>query len=157
MSSSRKIFDFQTQLKIGKKGESEFEQLFGDLVTREDGFIQDFTIKANGKTIEYKRDNYDPSKTEFFFMERWSYKGQDGGPHQSLRKKIDYFIYHFPKTMQFHCFEVKALVKELDKLCKDMYIINIYNKHHITQGYKVRRADLAHLELDLEKLLKGKL
>jgi hypothetical protein len=154
---SSKVFDFQTQLKIGKKGESEFEQLFGDLVTRDDGYIQDFTIKANGKKIELKMDQYCPTKTLNFFMERWSYKGQDGGPHQSLRKGVDYFIYFFPKGMQFHCFEVKALVKALDKICEGQYILNIYNKSHVTQGYKVKRADLEHLELNLEKLLKGKL
>lgn len=154
---SSNVHEFAKDLKRGKKGEAEFEQLFGDLVRREDGYLQDFTVLADGTTIELKTDYWDPTKTENVFMERWSYKDQDGGPWQSLRKGITYYIYFFPKTMQFHCFEVKALVKELDKLCKDMFIINIYNRTHTTQGYKVKRADLEHLELNLEKLLKGRL
>lgn len=154
---SSNVHEFAKDLKRGKKGESEFEQLFGDLVRREDGYLQDFTVLADNTTIELKTDSYDPTKTENFFMERWSYKDQDGGPWQSLRKGITYFIYFFPKSMQFHCFEVKALVKALDKLCEGQFILNIYNKTHVTQGYKVKRVDLEHLELDLEKLLKGKL
>lgn len=153
----KKIFNFEKQLKKGKRGEAQFLELFGDLVEASSGgFKEDFKIKANGKTIELKMDTYCPTKTPNAFLERWSYKNQDGGPWQSLRKDVDYFIYFFPSCMQFHCFEVKTLVPFLDKLCKDMYIHNIYNSSHVTQGYVVKRADLEHLELDLEKVLKGK-
>jgi hypothetical protein len=152
-----KIHDFSKSRKKGRKGEAQFDELFGDLVTRESGYLQDFTIKANGKTVEIKTDSYCPTKTENFFMERWSYGRQDGGPHQALKKGIDYFIYFFPKAMQFHVFETRALVKALDILCEGQYIINVRNTSHVTQGYKVARADLAHLELDLEKVLKGRL
>lgn len=154
---AKRVFKFEEQLKKGKRGERLFLELFGDLVKASSGgFVEDFVINANGKTIELKMDNYCPTKTPNMFMERWSYKGQDGGPHQALRKGVDYFVYFFPSCMQFHCFEVRSLVRELDKLCEGMYIMNIYNSSHVTQGYVVKRADLEHLELDLMKVLKGK-
>lgn len=156
--SAPKIHEFKKSLARGKKGEAQFLDLFGDLVTESSGgFVEDFKINANGRTIELKMDSYCPTKTKNFFMERWSYKNQDGGPWQSLRKSVDYFIYFFPSSMQFHCFEVKTLVEKLDKLVEGLYIHNIYNSSHVTQGYKIRRVDLEHLELDLEKVLKGKL
>lgn len=157
MSTAKKVFDFETQLKKGKRGERQFLELFGDLVEESSGgFKEDFKIKASGKTLELKMDLYCPTKTANYFMERWSYKNQDGGVWQSLRKEVDFFCYFFPSCMQFHCFKVKDLVKELDKLTADMYVHNIYNKSHVTQGYVVKRADLEHLELDLEKVLRGK-
>ncbi len=157
MSSSVKVFDFETQLKKGKKGEKQFLELFGDLVEASSGgFVEDFRVKATGATLELKMDTYCPSKTPNFFIERWSYKNQDGGPWQALRKGVQYWIYFFPSCMQFHCFEVKSLVQELDKLTENMYIHNIYNTSHVTQGYVVKREALEHLELDLEKILNSK-
>lgn len=153
-----KVFDFKEQLKKGKRGEAQFLELFGDLVEESSGgFKEDFVCKIGGAKLEVKTDLYCPTKTENFFMERWSYEDQDGGPWQALRKKVDFFIYFFPSCMQLHCFSVSTLVERLDKLTKGMYIINVRNTSHTTQGYKVKRAYLEDLELDLEKVLRGKI
>lgn len=156
--SAPKIHEFKKSLSKGKKAEAEFLSLFPDLIAESSGgFIEDFTILANGKTIDLKTDFYCATKTENFFWERWSYKNQDGGAWQAKRKGVDYIVYFFATNMQFHCFEVKTLVRELDKIVPNLYLHNIYNSSHVTQGYKVKRADLEHIELDLEKVLKGKL
>lgn len=153
-----KIHSFQQSLKKGKRGEAQFLELFADLVEPSSGgFMEDFKIKANGKKIELKMDNWCPTKTENFAMERFSYDDKPGGPYQSLDKGIDYFIYFFPKAMQFHVWETKTLVARLAKVTKDLQTIPIFNVSHVTKIHKVPRHLLADIELDLEKVLKGKI
>lgn len=153
---SRKIHNFQASLKRGHKGEAEFYELFKDQVERLDGYIADGRILATGKTYEIKTDYYCPTKTENFAMEKVSYGDKPGGPYQSLEKNVDYFIYFFPKAMQFHVWETKTLVRRLEKVTKDMHTIPIWNVAHTTWIHKVPRVELEDIELDLEKVLKGK-
>lgn len=153
----RKVHSFQESLKRGKRGENEFYSLFSDLVEKLDGYMADGKILATGKTYEIKTDYYCPTKTGNFAIEKISYGDRPGGPYQSLEKGIDYFIYFFPKAMQFHIWETATLVKELAKITKTLQTIPIFNVSHTTHIYKVPRHLLADIELDLEKVLKGKI
>lgn len=148
-----KIHEFKKSLSRGKRAESEFYELFKDKVEHLDGYAADFRIIKNDKLIELKCDSYDEHKTSNFFMERYSYADEPGGPHQSLKKGVDYFIYWFKSSMNFYCFETASLVRELDKLCKDQYLINIYNSNHTTRGYKVPRASLEHIRINIQDIL----
>jgi hypothetical protein len=152
-ASTVKVFDFQASLKKGQKAESEFYELFKDKVDRLDGYISDFKIIKNGKTIELKTDFHDPSKTLNFFMEKYSYDDKAGGPYQALEKKSDYFVFFFPSTMEFFCYKVKALVKWLDKYYDNPYLLNVYNKGHVTKGFLVKRAELEDIRIQLEDIL----
>jgi hypothetical protein len=157
MSSSPRVFSFKKQLTKGQKAEAQFSELFKDLVTRTEGYVEDFIINKGGAKLDLKTDFYCPSKTENFFMERYSYNKEPGGSWQALAKGVDYIVYFYPSCMQFHCFSVPTLVKELDKICKDRYLLNIYNQSHTTQGYLVKREELAHIELNLMKVLRGQI
>lgn len=148
-----KVHDFQKSLKIGKKAENEFFELFKDKIIQESGYLADFTIKKNKKTIELKRDSYDPTKTKNFFIERFSYNEEDGGPYQSLKKNIDYYIYWFPITNEFFCFEVKNLVRWLQKNYEQPYLLNIYNTSHVTKGFLVPREELEEIRIAIEDII----
>ncbi len=148
-----KIFDFETSLKQGKKAESEFYELFKDKVEQLDGYISDFKIKKSGKTIELKTDKHDPTVTQNFFIERFSYDEVPGGPYQALSKGSDYFIFWFPITMEFFAFKTKQLVKYLEKNYEDPYLLNIRNKNHTTRGYLVPRQELEQIRIKMEDIL----
>jgi hypothetical protein len=143
--------EFQKSLKQGQKHEAEFFELFKDKLTRSSGFIEDFVINKNGKTIELKSDKYYNSGN--FFIERFSYNKVDGGPYQSLKKNIDYFIFFFPAIMQTHVFKTATLVAWLELNYDDPYLLNIKNSNHTTQGFLVKRDELKHLEIKLEDIL----
>lgn len=151
MAKQEKVFDFKKSLKEGQKGESEFFELFKDKLIREDGYIQDFTIKKNGKKIEVKTDKYYNSGN--FFIEQYSYKDVPGGPVQSLIKGIDYFIFYFPAIQSIHCFRTDKLVEWLKRNYEMPYLLNIRNRSHITRGYLVKREELKHLEINIEDIL----
>ena len=148
-----KIHNFQKSLKVGQKYETMFEDLFGDKVTRTEGYIEDFIVNRTGKTLDLKADNYDMSKTANFFMERYSYKEVNGGPWQALDKGVDYYIYFFPTQMEFFVFKTATLVKKLDELCEGQGLINVWNTSHVTRGYKVNRELLAKIRISLEDIL----
>lgn len=145
-----KVHKFEESLKRGKKGETEFHALFEDVLERESGFIVDFVIKATGEGVELKTDNWDPTKTENFFMERYSYGDKPGGAHQALEKGAKYFVYFFPMANLVYIWETKALVKLLDKITADQYVINVRNTSHNTRGFKVRRDLLEPACIDIE-------
>lgn len=135
---------FSKSLKVGKRGEDTFYQMFKDSLIRLDGLESDFITK-NNKTIELKTDFYNPKETPNFFLERWSRNSVDGGPWQALKKGSFYYIYFFIATKEIYIFETKELVDELNVLCKDSYLIPVRNVGFVTLGYKVARESLAHI------------
>jgi len=143
--------DFQKSLKVGQKGEAEFMELFKDKLTRESGYLEDFTIKRTGKKLELKTDSYYNSGN--FFIEKYSYNKVPGGPDQALSKNVDYFVFFFPATMSIHCFKTATLAAYLELNYEKPYLINVRNKSHVTQGYLVKRADLEHLEINIKDIL----
>lgn len=150
----KKIYDFKTQLAYGSRKEAEFERLFGDFLERTDGYISDFIIKGTSLSLDLKSDTYDPKKTKNYFMERYSYADKNGGAWQALDKRVDYYVYYFPKTGAIYVFRTKELVKELNKICKNLPLIDVYNVSHTTRGYKVPREALDHIAITMEEMLK---
>jgi hypothetical protein len=148
-----KIHSFKESLKKGQKAEAEFYALFKDKVSRSDGYIEDFKVLRTGKLLEVKTDSYDPSKTQNFFMERYSYDKQPGGPWQSQSKDIDYFIYWFPITMEFWCFKVDSLVAKLEELKDQCREVKVFNTGHVTTGLLVPRHLLQKININLEDIL----
>lgn len=147
------VHSFNKSLKRGQKGEAQFHDLFKDKVDRTAGYIEDFIIKKNNKTIDVKTDFYDMGKTENFFMERYSYGQEDGGAWQALKKGVDYYIYFFPSHMEFFVFKTATLVKKLEELCNGAYLIGVKNTSHLTRGYKVKREDLECIRLNIMEIL----
>jgi len=145
--------NFQKSLKRGKKGEALFFDLFADKLEMADGYVYDMKVKRTGKTIELKTDSYDAAKTSNFFMERYSYNDEPGGPWQSLKKGVDYYVYFFPNCNLIYCFKTKELVKELEKICKGQYLINVRNTSHITRGYVVDRSLLDKINIPFEDVI----
>lgn len=153
MNKPEKIHNFQASLKQGKKGERAFLDLFADKLVQTSGYIDDFVISRTKKTLDLKTDSYDPSKTANFFMERYSYAEEPGGPWQALKKNVDYYVYWFPLCNMIYCFKTKDLVRELDKLCDGQYLINVRNTSHVTRGYVVNRALLDHINIPFEEVI----
>lgn len=149
----QKIHNFQKSRKIGRKAESEFHELFKDKVERLDGYAADFQVLRNGKTIELKTDSHDPCKLPNFFMERYSYGEEPGGVWQALKKGTDYYVYWFPKTMEFYVYKVASLVAKLEELYPRPWLINIRNQAHNTRGFLVRRDKLDKIRIPLEDIL----
>jgi hypothetical protein len=144
--SWNKTWDMQTQLKQGKKAEEEMaERHPSGLTVVTEHRLWDLESSCGRKKVELKTDTYDMSKTENFFMERWSVaeKEKPGGPWQALENGANIFIYLFSKNnTYFECRDLKKLVKRLNTLTKDIKPTNIRNIKWTTQGFKVRRADL---------------
>jgi hypothetical protein len=147
------IHNFQKSLKIGKKAENDFYELFKDKLEQLDGYAADFKILKNGKTIELKTDSYDPTKTANFFMEKFSYNEEPGGPFQALKKGTDYYVYWFPITMEFFVYKTETLVEKLQELHPKPWLINIRNQAHVTRGFLVNRETLTKIRIPLENIL----
>jgi len=152
-------FKFNDQLKQGHKGEILFMEVFPFELERTDGRGADFIIKLTNQTLELKTDSYDPLKTSNYFMERYSSKEKQspGGPFQAESKGIEYYAYMFSKTKEYTVFRTKELVKYLNENMDEKKLIGVPNKTYITQGYKVDRASVAHLVVDVNKEFKNEI
>lgn len=148
-----KVFDFEKSLKKGKAAESEFLELFKDKVERLDGYIADFKIKKNGRTIELKTESRCETETPNLFIERYSYGEEDGGPFQALRKGTTYYVHWFPLTQTFYVYKTETLVAWFKKNMPKPWLLNIRNKSHNTRGFLVKRRALEDIALSLEDIL----
>ena len=144
--------EFKKDLKRGHEGENTFYQKYQSSVTHLDGRNADFEINKSGETIELKTDFYNYDKTVNFFMERYSYGEEPGGPWASLKKKITYYIYQFPSHDIMFIFNTAQLVKKLEKMESKLKLINVQNKNYLTRGYKVPIIELAGIELQPEDI-----
>lgn len=135
------IFIFEDSLKEGQKGEELFFDLNLDKLNRADGLKFDFTLKATGKTVELKSDYYDMTRTDNFFIERYSDfdKKTNGGPWQSFHNSVDYYVYFYVKNKKAFIFKTKDLVDKLNSICSELNLIFIPNKSWTTAGYKINR------------------
>lgn len=144
----RKTFDFKEQLAISDVRESEFIELYkGPKLTKSIDRKWDFDRK-DGLKIELKTDTYDMSKTQNFFMERFSdiKRQSPGGPWRALEDGVDHWIYWFPSgKVYFEFKDLEDLVKVLDEVTEKHYMLNVPNKGWTTGGYKVPRDLLSKL------------
>lgn len=146
-----KVFSFKDQLKIGNVHEQQFLKHYHSPIVKHGEFAYDFRRIIDGKRIELKSDTYDMNKTPNMFMEVWSdfEKKKPGGIWQSKEKKVDIFIYHFPKNFTYFEFNLKELIKELQKTA-DKYnerggFIYVRNNGWTTAGFTISREKLRHL------------
>lgn len=130
--------DFKTDLARGHEGEEAFHRLRPELI-RLDGRGADF-IDANGKTYEIKTDSYTSGN---FFIEVFSdlERGKKGGPWQSAEKKIDFYVYSFPKLAITYIFIVDDLLAQL-ALIKNPNVRSVKNRSWITVGWLVKINEL---------------
>lgn len=146
--------DFQKDLARGRIGELALLEACGTSVTPLDGKHGDLQVKKTGEKLEIKTDNYDHSKTNNFFLERYSYGFQPGGPFQSLAHGCKYFIYCFSNPGFFYIFNTEKLCKRLLEIqSTNRYtLIDIPNKGFTTRGWKLPRELFADLELTWEDI-----
>lgn len=141
-------WDMKEQLKVGAKGEKLLLKHWPTPVRKHATFKGPDFQDIDGKVIELKTDTYDMAATPNFFIERWSDSAnkKPGGPWQASEKGVEVFVYLFINQKTWFVFnDLPALLKRLDKLTEKAYVINIPNKGWITQGYRIKRADLADL------------
>ena len=136
------IFEFNNSLKEGQYGEELFAKKYEEKLERLDGLKNDFRVIKSGKTIELKGDYYDMNRTPNFFIERFSYRNEIGGPWQALANNNDFFVYWFIKNKVEYIFKTKELVERLDKIVDNYELTSIQNIHHVTRGYKIPRTEL---------------
>lgn len=140
------LFDFDTQLKIGNEGESDFMSLYKDLepIKSKDRSV-DFVL-ASGKTVELKTDTYDMDSTPNFFMEMFGNiaDAKIGGPWRAMQDGVDYFVYYFRKNRTFFWFDTVTLCRHLDSIIasNDIMPKEIRNKGWTARGYAVPREKL---------------
>lgn len=139
-------FNFKTQLKAGKIGELLFLQANEGSITLNDKFDYDFVTTAGGG-LELKTDFYSMDATPNFFFERFSDVAakSPGGPWQSLGKGAHTFVYFYIPSLTYFTFDTAKLVGRLEQLIPDIKPYDVKNTNHITQGYRVPRADVLDL------------
>lgn len=136
---------FKDDLVRGHSGEADFAALFEPALERLDGRTADFRVVRTGELVEIKTDFYPFEKTANVFMERYSYGDVDGGPWQALKKGAKYYVYMFDSNGAFYIFQTELLVRFLEWRFKDAELIPVKNQSHVTRGYKIPRAAIAHL------------
>lgn len=151
VNETKPLKDFKKDLKRGQDAEHIFAMKYQHCITRLDGRGADFEIDKTGETIELKTDFYGEHKTANFFMERYSYDDKVGGPWQALSKSVTYFVYQFDGGSSY-IFNTAQLVRKLDKLTKDMELVCVRNKNHVTKGFKVERSLLDSIRLHPEDI-----
>lgn len=142
-----KVFTFDDQNKVGKKGEQFLKKHWPEPLRKLEGKGPDF-LDLQGELIEIKTDTYDMDKSANFFMERWSVldKKSPGGPWQAVDKKATVFVYLFLTNKTWYVFrDMEKLIDRLDDLTEKLGMVYIRNRGYITAGYKIPRAKLSDL------------
>ena len=152
IAKERQGANFKSDLAKGQKSEHDFYVKYASCVVRTDGRRGDLEILKTGEIIELKSDYYDPSKTENFFFERYSYDDKAGGVWQSAKLEVTYFIYWFPLDGSTYIFNVQQLLRKLNKLTKSLKLTEVRNQGYITRGFKVPRTAVEHLCLTPESV-----
>lgn len=143
---------FKSDLAKGQKSEHDFYVKYASCVVRTDGRRGDLEILKTGEIIELKSDFYDPSATNNFFMERFSYDDKPGGIWQAIEHGVDYYVYWFPLTGATYIFNAKQLYRKMNKLAKTLQLVSVKNQGFVTRGYKVERSLLKELFLEPESI-----
>lgn len=151
-TTTTKTANFKRDLAKGQQSEHDFYVRYASCLTRTDGRKGDLEINKTGEIIELKSDYYDPAKTENFFFERFSFEDKNGGVWQAADHNVDYFIYWFPLDGSTYIFNVKQLVRKLNKITKSMDLVSVRNNGYITRGFKVSREAVSMILLEPESI-----
>lgn len=135
--------NFHADLKRGNIGEELVASMWPELV-RTDGRRGDFHLGTN--RLEVKTESRALKDTENFFIERYSDfdKKSPGGPFQALEHGTLLYAHFFIKDLTIFLFFTQALAAYL-KDRDESQLIFIQNPRYRTAGYKISRAELAHL------------
>lgn len=141
-------WDMKVQLEVGDRGEQLFMEKYPGKIELFPGREYDFTCLDTGAKIELKTDTYNMTKSNNFFMERFSdvHKETPGGPWRAERDNIDIFVYYFVRhNTWFQFTDLPQLVERLNLLTTKNGLVYIKNKGWVTGGYKINRDKLADL------------
>lgn len=142
-----KAFDFQTQLKVGNRGEELFLEYYPEKITIWPDRDGDF-ITMSGQKIELKTDTYNMNKTDNFFIERYSdfEKKSPGSIWQAHEHGCEIFVYYFVRHNTWFVFkDLPKLIKVLEESHGHKGFILIKNKGWRTAGWTVPRDSLKDL------------
>ena len=145
----KKSYEWDTQKKVGDKGETLFLQYYPNY-KKGDGFIADFLLGE--QKIELKTDTWSMEDTENFFMEYISdiKRGNPGGPFRAREEGVDVYVYFYIKNKTFYWFDVVSLTDFLYEYIKDKKYKTVKNKAWITSGYTVPRSTIEHLAIRVD-------
>lgn len=140
-----KVFNFQTQLRVGNVGEKMFLSKYKDYIKSKD-LKYDF-INGKNKTVELKSDSYSMEDTPNFFMEHYGNveKQSIGGSFRAKRDNITHFVYLFIPEKTFFWFEPISLCNYIEAKMSILKPCFINNSSYSAMGYKIPRADVEFL------------
>ena len=155
-SMSDRIFDFDSQLKLGTQGENHFLTVYGVMGWQKGVEPVDFILPPS-RTAELKTDDYDMEVSPNFFMEFTTDSGngkKPGGPWRARNDKIDFFVYYFIRHSVFFWFRTDDLCKFLDDYVERSGLstvpvanIDANGTPYHALGYKIPRRKVQHLVL----------
>ncbi len=142
------MHNFNASLQKGKLGEKWlFENWPHPGLTPLDGRKSDFIDVRTQRRVELKTDSYDMDNTANFFIEQWSDvdKMKPGGPTQALLHNSELWVYLFIQNKTYFVFETQELVDFMKENAHKYAVVTVNNRGWTTVGFKVPRADVAHL------------
>jgi|ERR1017187_2085055 hypothetical protein len=153
MQQSKKIFDFNKQMKIGNNGEDFFCECYKDRSPIKSSFREFDVIIDGNKMVEIKTDSYSMDSTPNFFMERYGDKERtkEAGPWRAKKDSLNYFCYLFIKDKTFFWFYPQELCDFLDNHINELEEKEIRNKGWSAIGFCVEREKIKHLALQIDK------
>lgn len=172
-----KVHSFHEDLPKGQEGEKVFHEMYGGLLTRTDGRRGDLILTGTGEKVELKSEisysSTDPSApaarkfreamripppprrkdwrpTLNLFVERYSSKEKNspGGPWQAQGHGAEYYVHLFFGDGAVFAYRTDEMVKFMNEnMSKYGPPFDVPNQGYNTVGFKVPRADMAHLEI----------
>lgn len=143
---------FVEDLNRGKKGEQSFYDKYAHCLTPLNSRGADFELNKSGELLELKTDYYQHDLYNNFIFEIGSDTGTPGGAQKALNDGCSYLAYYFINDEILYVFNVRQLLKFLDKN-KDKYKIHTrLNRGYSTLYQKIPRDDVKHLYLEPEDI-----
>jgi len=143
------IFDFNTQLVTGDKGEDFFIKCYQSSNARKSDTKKFDLFVNDSDSVELKTDTYAMAKSPNFFMEQYgNLKRQPhsvGGAWRAKRDNVNFFVYLFMQDRAFFWFNPITLCEHLDKNLENYEKRFIRNKTYTGLGFLVSRKSVSHL------------
>lgn len=144
------MFDFETQLKKGKKAEARVAKYIHENVVELDLKYLKRNVKGpdfktvDGQFIELKSEVYSCHHTANFFVEHFSNESREtlGGVWRAAEEGVSIYIHYFVEDdvmFVFDTMEFKAKIEEILEKDKKIKKCRIKNKTYFTTGYVIPR------------------
>lgn len=150
---NKKIFKFNKQLSIGKKGELNFIKNYKSLGARLSRAREYDILVNDNEKLELKSDSYSESNTPNMFLEKVgvSTTKKAGGPFLSVIHNCKYFVYHYIQNNTFYWFRPEDLCDYINKNEKNLQKREIWNRGYNSVGFLVPRKDVENLLIRFDK------